>query len=82
MNKYIIYSKPSCGYCLQAKQLLEMEQLPFEYKNLGTHYNLDELMTLSPDAKSFPQIFVVDENDNKDLIGGFSDLVEYLNQQY
>lgn len=82
MNKYIIYSKPSCGYCLQAKQLLEMEQLPFEYKNLGTHYDLDELMKLAPNAKSFPQIFVVDENGNKDLIGGFSDLVEYLNQQY
>ena len=79
---YTIYSKPNCGYCLQAKQLLEQNKLEFEYKNLGTHYNLDELMTLSPDAKSFPQIFVVDENDNKDLIGGFSDLVEYLNQQY
>ena len=79
---YTIYSKPSCSYCLQAKQLLEMEQLPFEYKQLGTHYNLDELMTLAPNAKSFPQIFVVDENGNKDLIGGFSDLVEYLNQQY
>ena len=79
---YTIYSKPNCVYCLQAKQLLEMEQLPFEYKNLGTHYSLDELMTLAPNAKSFPQIFVVDENGNKDLIGGFSDLVEYLNQQY
>ena len=77
MNKYIIYSKPSCGYCLQAKQLLEMEQLLFEYKQLGTHYDLDELMTLSPNAKSFPQVF-------KDgvLVGGFSDLVEYLKQQY
>lgn len=82
MNKYIIYSKPSCGYCLQARDLLEMEQLPFEYKQLGTHYNLDELMTLSPDAKSFPQIFVVDENGNKDLIGGYSELVEHLKQQY
>ena len=79
---YTIYSKPNCSYCLQAKQLLEMEQLPFEYKQLGTHYDLDELMTLAPNAKSFPQIFVVDENGNKDLIGGFSDLVEYLNQQY
>ena len=79
---YIIYSKPNCGWCLQAKQLLEMEQLPFEYKQLGTHYNLDELMTLSPDAKSFPQIFVVDENGNKGLIGGYSELVEHLNQQY
>ena len=79
---YTIYSKPNCSFCLQAKQLLEMEQLPFEYKQLGTHYNLDELMTLSPDAKSFPQIFVVDENGNKELIGGFNNLVEYLNQQY
>ena len=74
---YTIYSKPNCSYCLQAKQLLEMEQLPFKYKNLGTHYSLDELMTLSPDAKSFPQVF-------KDgvLIGGFNNLVEHLKQQY
>ena len=74
---YTIYSKPSCGYCLQAKQLLEMEQLQFEYKQLGTHYSLDELMALSPDAKSFPQVF-------KDgvLVGGFNNLVEYLKQQY
>ena len=79
---YTIYSKPNCSFCLQAKQLLEMEQLPFEYKNLGTHYSLDELMTLSPDAKSFPQIFVVDENGNKDLVGGYAELVEHLKQQY
>ena len=79
---YTIYSKPSCGYCLQAKQLLEMEQLPFEYLQLGTHYDLDELMKLAPNAKSFPQIFVVDENGNKDLIGGFNNLVEHLKQQY
>ena len=79
---YTIYSKPNCSFCLQAKQLLEHNKLEFEYKNLGTHYSLDELMTLAPNAKSFPQIFVVDENGNKGLIGGFSDLVEYLNQQY
>ena len=74
---YTIYSKPNCSACLQAKQLLEMEELPFEYKQLGTHYSLDELMTLAPDAKSFPQIF-------KDgvLVGGYNDLIEYLNQQY
>ena len=79
---YTIYSKPNCGYCLQAKQLLEMEQLLFEYLQLGTHYSLDELMTLSPDAKSFPQIFVVDENGNKELVGGYTELVEHLKQQY
>ena len=79
---YTIYSKPNCSYCLQAKQLLEMEQLPFEYKQLGTHYSLDDLMKLAPNAKSFPQIFVVDKNGNKDLVGGYSELVEHLKQQY
>ena len=79
---YTIYSKPNCSYCLQAKQLLEMEQLPFDYLTLGTHYSLDELMTLSPDAKSFPQIFVVDKNGNRELVGGYSELVEHLKQQY
>ena len=79
---YTIYSKPNCSFCLQAKQLLEMEQLPFEYKQLGTHYSLDELMTLARDAKSFPQIFVVDKNGNKELVGGYSELVEHLKQQY
>ena len=70
---YTIYSKQNCSFCMQAKQLLEMEQLPFEYLQLGTHYSLDELMTLAPNAKSFPQVF-------KDgvLVGGYSDLCEYL----
>ena len=74
---YTIYSKPSCSFCLQAKQLLETKQLPFVYKELGTHYDLYELMTLAPNAKSFPQVF-------KDgvLVGGYSDLVESLKQEY
>ena len=74
---YTIYSKQNCSFCMQAKQLLEMEQLQFEYLTLGTHYNLDVLMTLAPNAKSFPQVF-------KDgvLVGGYSDLVEYLKQEY
>ena len=74
---YTIYGKPSCGYCLQVKELLEQNKLEFEYKQLGTHYNLDELMTLAPNAKSFPQVF-----KDGTRIGGFSDLVEYLKQQY
>ena len=79
---YTIYSKPNCSFCMQAKQLLEMEQLPFEYKQLGTHYSLQEFMALAPDTKSFPQIFFVDKNGNKDLVGGYSELVEHLKQQY
>ena len=74
---YTIYSKPNCSFCLQAKQLLEQNKLEFEYKQLGTHYNLDELMTLSPDARTFPMIV-----KDGEVVGGFNNLVEYLNQQY
>ena len=74
---YTIYSKPSCGYCLQAKDLLTMEQLPFEYLTLGTHYSLQEFMELFPDARTFPMIV-----KDGECIGGYNNLVEHLKQQY
>ena len=73
---YTIYSKPSCSYCSQAKQLLEMKQLPFVYKQLGKDYTLQELLEVSPTARTFPVIL-----KDGELIGGYSDLCEYLNQQ-
>ena len=73
---YTIYSKPSCSYCLQAKQLLETKQLPFVYKQLGVDYTLQELLEVSPKARTFPVIL-----KDEELIGGYSDLCEYLNQQ-
>ena len=73
---YTIYSKPSCSFCLQAKQLLETKQLPFVYKQLGVDYALQELWEVSPNARTFPVIL-----KDGELIGGFTNLCEYLNQQ-
>ena len=73
---YTIYSKPSCSFCLQAKQLLETKQLPFVYKQLGADYTLQELLEVSPNARTFPVIL-----KDGELIGGFTNLCEYLNQQ-
>ena len=73
---YTIYSKPSCSYCLQAKQLLETKQLPFVYKQLGADYTLQELLEVSPDARTFPMIV-----KDGEVVGGFANLCEYLNQQ-
>ena len=77
MSKYTIYSKPSCGYCLQAKDLLTMEQLPFDYLTLGTHYSLQEFMELFPNARTFPMIV-----KDGECIGGYNNLVESLKQEY
>ena len=72
---YTIYSKPNCGVCLQAKQLLEMEELPFEYLQLGKHYSLQEFMEMFPNARTFPMIV-----KDGEIIGGYNDLIEYLNK--
>ena len=74
---YTIYSKPNCSFCMQAKQLLEMEQLPFDYLTLGTHYSLQEFMELFPNARTFPMIVKYGE-----VIGGYSELAESLKQEY
>ena len=74
---YTIYSKPSCGYCSQARDLLEQNKLEFEYLTLGTHYSLQEFMELFPYALTFPMIV-----KDGEVIGGFNNLVEYLKQQY
>ena len=74
---YTIYSKPNCSFCLQAKDLLTMEQLPFEYKQLGTNYSLQEFMELFPNARTFPMIV-----KDGECIGGYNDLAEYLKQEY
>ena len=70
---YTIYSKSNCSFCMQAKQLLEQNNLDFEYLQLGTHYSLQEFMELFPDASTFPMIV-----KDGECIGGYSDLCEYL----
>ena len=74
---YTIYSKPNCSFCLQAKDLLEQNNLDFEYLQLGTHYNLDVLMEMFPNARTFPMIV-----KDGEVVGGYNDLAESLKQEY
>ena len=75
---YVIYSKPSCSYCEQAKELLKSKQLDFEeniidvgqVKEEGkTYVTVNQLKQRVPSARTVPQIFFGDEH-----IGGFDAL--------
>lgn len=81
---YIVYSKPNCTYCEQAKQLLKAKNLVFEERVIdvgqpkvdGTIYvTVDEVRQRAPSAKSVPQIFLDDR-----LVGGFTELRAELTQ--
>ncbi len=77
MTSYTIFGRPGCGYCVRAKQLLEMKGLPFKYVDIHaegiTPADLEK--TIGKPVRTVPQIF-----HGTDYIGGFTELEEHLKQ--
>ena len=67
----IIYGKTQCPYCDMAKNLCEQKGLDYEYKQLGTDFDRDEMISTFPGARTFPQIILDGQK-----IGGYSELKE------
>ena len=72
--KAIVWSKYHCPFCDQAKALLSSKGIAFEEKKIGDGYTREELLEAIPTARTVPQIFIDDK-----LVGGFTELKEYLN---
>ena len=71
--KAIIWSKPNCQQCTSAKQLLQLNNIEYEEKNIAEGHKIQDLLALVPNAKTMPQIWLDDEH-----IGGYMDLREKL----
>lgn len=78
MSLYVIYGKDSCPFCDQAKTLLDIKGLKYDYLRLGHDYERDDLLAIAPEARSVPQIWLVENTDQvKESwthIGGFQEL--------
>lgn len=54
-----IYTRPGCGYCTAAKQLLTRKNAPFTELNVANDPTLREHMyDRAGDGSTFPQIFI------------------------
>lgn len=71
----LIWSKYQCPYCDKAKALLTMKGIGFEERKIGDGWTREDLLESVPDARSVPQIFI-----NEQLIGGYTDLVKYIEE--
>jgi glutaredoxin 3 len=70
MPKVVIYSRPFCGYCELAKDLLEQKGVPFSEIDVeADRSRLSEMVSRSGGRMTFPQIFVGEHH-----VGGFTDL--------
>ncbi len=70
-----IYSGPECGYCKQAKALLDERGLAYtDYDIAADAGRREELLKRLPRVRTIPQIFVDGEH-----VGGYEDL-EHLDR--
>lgn len=72
-DKVIVWSKPQCSYCVQAKNLLKAKGIQYEERIIGEGWLKEQLLEAVPNARSVPQIFIAGN-----LIGGYNELKKYL----
>ncbi|MEK9954149.1 MAG: glutaredoxin 3 [Pelagibacteraceae bacterium] len=59
MSKVLIYTGPSCPYCIAAKTLLKNKKVSFEEINLGEQPDkMNEMLQKSGGRRTVPQIFI------------------------
>ena len=81
--KYEVYGTPICGYCVQAKRLLEDRELNYRYFDLTNvdEAKQDKLMEIAGfQFRTVPQIFTVEDGERK-YVGGYTELNESLKQE-
>jgi glutaredoxin len=71
--KAVVWSKDSCPFCDQAKNLLKLKGIEFEERNMNKDWTREQLLEAVPNARTVPQIFLDEE-----LIGGFQELKKYF----
>lgn len=70
-SKNLIYSSPSCPYCVQAKKVLDSLGVQYEEINLmNTPDKREEMLERSGGRSTVPQIFIGNFH-----VGGYDDLI-------
>jgi len=71
MSNIEIYTRPGCGYCTHAKQLLTSKGLTFtEYDVYKQPEKINEMKSRTQ-GRTYPQLLI-----NNQIIGGFEDLLQ------
>lgn len=71
MTNIVIYTKPTCPYCMRAKALLTQKGVSFEEIDIAAHpHRRDEMIARANGGYTVPQIFIGERH-----IGGCDDMM-------
>ena len=71
MANIVIYTKPTCPFCVRAKMLLEHKGVAFNEIDIAAQPELrNEMITKANGGSTVPQIFINDQH-----IGGCDDIM-------
>jgi len=75
MQRFTIFGRPDCGFCVRAKQLLELKGYEFRWIDINEEgiSKADLEKTVGKPVDTVPQIF-----HGQDHVGGFTELNEYV----
>lgn len=78
MDRVTIFGRSSCGFCVRAKELCEIKEIPFRYIDIIEENisKVDLEKTIGKPVETVPQIFVGQEH-----IGGFDQFSRYVEQR-
>jgi glutaredoxin len=78
MSNYLIISKEACPYCVRAKSKFREYGLPYQELNVPDDLTREEfrhMFTEMDEPLTVPKIY-----DGSKLIGGYTELVQYLKE--
>jgi glutaredoxin 3 len=78
-SEYLMIGSPACGYCTNAKKLLESKEIEFTYANVND-INGADVAALEEVAggpfRTVPQIFKYKKGGGLDYVGGYTELAQ------
>ena len=78
---FYVVGRPSCPYCVKAKDLLEERGLNYEFRNLENNRELMLEYVNKFKWDTVPMVFHFDEHGEHKFLGGFSGLVDFLDSE-
>lgn len=78
MKRFTIFGHQACGFCRQAKAVMETKELDFRYVDIHEEgiSQADLAETVGRPVTTVPQIF-----HGEEYVGGYQELMQYLQKQ-